>query len=375
MVSVDARELIARDIEAELGDDQTPMAVAEKPVSKKPIREVDAPSYTPPSPPIELGEVRSSSPASGGSEKQTDLSDAIARSVQWTTDSHRDPLRYLLLAVACIIAGLALSVFSLWYIQKPKDREPRNIRRGPASTADSNVEASAPSEPSDEPLDTDGESPPERRSETPRTETAAVSTEKIATSPTSKPARPKVETSTERPPPRPVSQPKPVRSQPAETEPEPAVELPSDAAPLVETDVETIAPPTTPPAAEMSPEPAEGIENPVVVESPPIEPPVQRGDLVEPASDVIEPVLLEMPKLHYPKDAKRRKLEAVIRVRVLVDENGRVIKAEVVDSVGHGFDEAALSVAVRTQFIPATKGTMPVKMWTTFPIVYRLKKK
>ena len=118
MVSVDARELLAENIEAELEDGPTSMVVAKKPVSKMPIREVDAPSYTPPPPPVELGEVRRFSPGSGGSDKQTDLGDAIAQSVQWTTDSHRDPLRYLLLAVACIIAGLALSVFSIWFFQK-----------------------------------------------------------------------------------------------------------------------------------------------------------------------------------------------------------------------------------------------------------------
>jgi TonB family protein len=142
----------------------------------------------------------------------------------------------------------------------------------------------------------------------------------------------------------------------------------------VETDGETSTPPASSSTDEVNLEQAaEEIEK-AVVESAPVEPAVQRGDLVEPDSDVIGPVVLEMPKLHYPKEAERHKLEAVVRVRVLVDENGKVMKAEVEDSAGHGFDEAALSVAVRTQFIPATKGTMPVKMWTSFPIVYRLEK-
>ncbi len=356
-VSVDARELIAKDIEVELGDGPTPMVVAKTPVSKPPIREDNAPSYTPPSPPIEVGEVRRSSPASGGGDKQTDLSDAIAQSVQWTTDSHRDPLRYLLLAVTCIIAGLALSVFILWLLST--DEKPRNVHRAPAREADAKVEASIPREPPDTPL---------------TTEPAAVVTEQMVTPPTFQPTRTKVEATSEKPA-SPVSRTKPVRSQPAKTEQEPAVELPTVASPLVETDVETIAPPPASlPVAEVSSDPAGGVEN-AVVEPSPIEPPVQPGDLVEPASDVIDPVLLEMPKLHYPKDAKRHKVEAVVRVRVLVDENGKVLKAELEEFVGHGFDEAALSVAVRTQFIPATKGTVPVKMWTTFPIVYRLEKK
>ena len=113
----------------------------------------------------------------------------------------------------------------------------------------------------------------------------------------------------------------------------------------------------------------------VATDSPASKPEVQPGDLVEPADDVIDPVLLELPALHYPKEAKRRKLDAVVRVRVLVAEQGNVLKAELQEPVGHGFDSAALSVAARSRFIPATKGTVPVKMWTVLPIVYRSQNK
>ena len=113
---------------------------------------------------------------------------------------------------------------------------------------------------------------------------------------------------------------------------------------------------------------------PKAIDPPAGKPEVQPGDLVEPADDVIDPVLLELPALHYPKEAKRRKLDAVVRVRVLVAEQGNVLKAELQEPVGHGFDSAALSVAARSRFIPATKGTVPVKMWTVLPIVYRFQK-
>jgi TonB family protein len=106
----------------------------------------------------------------------------------------------------------------------------------------------------------------------------------------------------------------------------------------------------------------------------PSEPLAERGELVEPGPDVMDPVLLEHPKLKYPKRAKRNKVEAVVRVRVLVDENGTVLEAKVEEQKGYGFDEVAIEVALKARFIPATKGEVQVKMWTELPLVYRLKK-
>ncbi len=68
-------------------------------------------------------------------------------------------------------------------------------------------------------------------------------------------------------------------------------------------------------------------------------------------------------------------MEAVVRLRVLVNENGTVLEAKVEKPVGNGLDEAATKVALGAKFIPATKGTVPVKMWTVLPLTYSLKKK
>jgi protein TonB len=112
---------------------------------------------------------------------------------------------------------------------------------------------------------------------------------------------------------------------------------------------------------------------PAIVKSEPSEAGVQPGALVEPGPDVIDPVLIEHPELKYPNEAKRRKVEAVVRVRVLVDENGSVLEAKVEKPVGHGLDEAATQVALGAKFIPATKNTVAVKMWTVLPLRYSLK--
>lgn len=115
-------------------------------------------------------------------------------------------------------------------------------------------------------------------------------------------------------------------------------------------------------------------KNAVVAVTPPSEPPARLGELVEPGPDVMDPVLLEHPKLKYPGEAKRRKVQAVVRVRVLVDEQGTVLEARVEQPVGYGLDEAAVEVALKARFIPATKGGVFVKTWTVLPLFYRLKK-
>jgi protein TonB len=125
--------------------------------------------------------------------------------------------------------------------------------------------------------------------------------------------------------------------------------------------------------SEFQPSPVEQNPKTVTVEKP-SEPEVQVGDLVEPGPDTIHPVLLEHPKLRYPKEAKKQKIEGVVRVRVLVDENGKVVDAELEERVGYGLDNAALGVAARAKYIPATKGTVFVKMWTVLPLVYQLEK-
>lgn len=104
----------------------------------------------------------------------------------------------------------------------------------------------------------------------------------------------------------------------------------------------------------------------------PSKPAVKLGDLVGPGPDVIDPVVLELPNLKYPKEAKRQKIETIVRVRVLVDEQGTVLKAELEKPVGYGFDEEALKIAYKTRFIPATKNQVRVKFWTVLPLIYRL---
>jgi protein TonB len=99
---------------------------------------------------------------------------------------------------------------------------------------------------------------------------------------------------------------------------------------------------------------------------------VRAGDLVEFGPGVTAPEPLRLSAPAYPSMARRLKRHAVVKLRVLVDEEGRVAKAEIVEGEGSllGFDEAALDAAMRSTFKPATKHGVPVKMWLDMPITF-----
>ncbi len=65
------------------------------------------------------------------------------------------------------------------------------------------------------------------------------------------------------------------------------------------------------------------------------------------------PELLEGAAPVYPPDAEKAGLEADVDLRLAIDAQGNVTKAEVITPVGHGFDEAAIDAARRYKFKPA----------------------
>ncbi len=84
----------------------------------------------------------------------------------------------------------------------------------------------------------------------------------------------------------------------------------------------------------------------------------------------------------YPREAERRDIRARVRIRVLVDERGRVQETlilerflldgkdreERVAEIGYGVEEAALDAARRTPFRPGRHGGRPVQTYTTLTL-------
>ncbi len=131
-----------------------------------------------------------------------------------------------------------------------------------------------------------------------------------------------------------------------------------DQAPEVE-----VAPAESPPASTAT----------AAVEPSPAEPTMKRGDLLTAGPGVVAPRLLERPQPDYPERARRRRKEARLVVRVLVDENGRVLQAVTPAADRFGFGIAAKRAALAARFEPATQGGIAGKMWAELPFDFKLR--
>lgn len=83
------------------------------------------------------------------------------------------------------------------------------------------------------------------------------------------------------------------------------------------------------------------------------------------------PVPLGRPNIVYPIFAKKAGLEGKVVVKALIDETGTVTKIVVIagDDV---FKEAAVSAIQNLKFKPAINGNRAVKVWITYPVVFKL---
>lgn len=78
-----------------------------------------------------------------------------------------------------------------------------------------------------------------------------------------------------------------------------------------------------------------------------------------------QPTLTKLPELVeaaapvYPEAALEAGLEAEVKVRIHIEADGSVSKVEVMEPVGHGFDEAAVAAAMQYRFSPAEWDGVP----------------
>lgn len=79
-------------------------------------------------------------------------------------------------------------------------------------------------------------------------------------------------------------------------------------------------------------------------------------------------------RIVYPEIAKRVGLQGRVFVSAYIDENGNVVKVELVKGIGLGCDEAALAVVKDTKFHPGKQRGKPVKTRMNIPIQFQLVK-
>lgn len=74
----------------------------------------------------------------------------------------------------------------------------------------------------------------------------------------------------------------------------------------------------------------------------------------------------------YPAAARREGIEGTVVLSIVIDEQGRVVRATVVQGLGHGLDEAAVAAAKATLWHPATVAGRPVQSTRRFDVRFTL---
>jgi TonB family protein len=137
-----------------------------------------------------------------------------------------------------------------------------------------------------------------------------------------------------------------------------------------------------PPPAAAPPEPARtrNVEPPSSRPAPAATPPSAGGAAAAASGGeaavtgaVVPPKLVSSIKPEYPPLARKLRVEGIVVLSVLVDEQGRVQDVQLLErSENEGLNEAARQVAQTAQFRPATRNGVPVKMWARLRIPFKL---
>lgn len=78
------------------------------------------------------------------------------------------------------------------------------------------------------------------------------------------------------------------------------------------------------------------------------------------AGEVVKPVPDLVVRPEYTDAAREARVEGRVRVELLVDENGYVSSARVLNGLGYGLDEAALAAVRKMRFRPGTRCAKPL---------------
>lgn len=78
------------------------------------------------------------------------------------------------------------------------------------------------------------------------------------------------------------------------------------------------------------------------------------------------PSLVRFVEAPYPPEAEREGLEGSVLLEIDLGVDGRVLRAEVLEPAGHGFDEAALEAVRQFEFVPAEIDHVPSAVRLTY---------
>ncbi len=96
-------------------------------------------------------------------------------------------------------------------------------------------------------------------------------------------------------------------------------------------------------------------------------------EIVEVMPELIGGIAGLQARIVYPTFAVRARLEGRVIVRFIVNADGSVSDAEVVNGIGGGCDEAALDAVRSARFTPGIQGGKAVRVRFAVPITFRLR--
>ncbi|MDY6968447.1 MAG: energy transducer TonB [Spirochaetota bacterium] len=96
-------------------------------------------------------------------------------------------------------------------------------------------------------------------------------------------------------------------------------------------------------------------------------------NVIEEGEADIPPIKRIFNPPNYPERAKNEGIEGTVIAKLLIDENGNVRRVRVIKAPKYwGFDDSVIEAAKSWKFEPAKLNNMPVKVWATQVIEFRL---
>jgi protein TonB len=87
----------------------------------------------------------------------------------------------------------------------------------------------------------------------------------------------------------------------------------------------------------------------------------------------VKPRIVDVPVPAYPEAVRNAGIEGTATIQLLLDLDGSVMDARVLNSSGSQMlDAAAVEAAMKARFTPAMQQDKPVRVWISFPYRFRL---
>jgi protein TonB len=89
-----------------------------------------------------------------------------------------------------------------------------------------------------------------------------------------------------------------------------------------------------------------------------------------------EPKFINQIRPVYPEIARKAGMEGRVVLKVLIDKDGKPVKATIMKNPGTDvFDEAAIASVMQSSYSPGIQNGRPVKVWMVIPIAFKLNSK